>query len=444
MNNRFVRTLYAVGQIALVLFAYLWYRRVTYYRVGRDGRREALNRVHEQSARRLFVTFGRLRGAYIKLGQWLSTQAILPPAYLIEFAKMQDQVEPLPFARIEAALERAWGADWRDRFDDVEEKPLAAASIAQVHRARLKGGREVVIKCQYPGIERFFSKDLALVEVMHPWYVRAIELNFPELRTTIDHRAMIAELFRYINRELDYVNELHYQNKMRELFATWKSVIIPEPIEGLCTPHVICMEYIEGTRILPWFEAANQEDRDKVYETFVDMALYTMVAKGIFQSDTHPGNFLITPDHRLVLLDFGCVKELKPEFRKGTIGLVQAYLNRDPQAGAEILWNLGFRTRQQTIESLTKWMEYAIKMSDVVLDHFKHGHDLVAHLQDNLAALSKEFTDLNSQHSVASVPEEYMLLGRALATSPVPLDKYKPQVDVIPLALEHLAEAGRD
>lgn len=444
MHNRFVRTFYAVFQIARVLFAYLWYRYVTYTITQRGHRREALKRVHEKSAKLLFVTFSNLRGAYLKLGQFLSTQAILPPAYLIEFTKMQDQVTPVPFSEIEKALATDWGPDWRSKLKSISEKPLAAASIAQVHRAVLADGRDVVVKVQYPGIKRYFSQDLSLVGTMLPWYIKIIEVAFKDLRTTIDHKAMIGELFDYINRELDYRNEVANQQKMRTHFASWKSVIVPEIVPELCTDHTITMIFIEGQKILDWFDKADQDRRDMVFETFVDFALYTMVVKGCFQADSHPGNFLITPDDRLVLLDFGCIKELNPQFRKGTIKLVQAYLNRDAKAGAEVLWELGFRTKKGTIESLQKWVEYGNAITDTILDHFKRGHDFVAHMAKNLQTLGEEFIAINSEHTIASVPEEYMLLGRALATPPVPFDKYKPRVDVMPLALEHLAEASRD
>jgi ubiquinone biosynthesis protein len=444
MNNRFIRTAYAVIQIALVLLAYLWYRRVTYYFSGPGKRRLALDRVHQRSADRLFRTFANLRGAYIKLAQFLSTQAILPAPYLIEFSKMQDQNSPVAFEIIEKALAREWGDNWRDNLESIDPLPLAAASIAQVHRARLKNGRAVVVKVQYPGIDAFFTRDLDLIEFMLPWYIKAVEMNYSELRTTINHSAMLRELFSYIARELDYENEVVYQKKMANLFRDWKSVVVPEVVDELSTKRIICMDFIEGTRILAWFDRADQESRDKVFETFADFGLYTMMAKGIFQADSHPGNFLITPDERLVLLDFGCIKELKPEFTKGSINLVKAYLNRDAQAGAEVLWGLGFRTQLQTVESLSKWVAYAYAIADTILEHFKHGHDLVAHMQSNLLALSQEFTDINREHAIAAVPEEYMLLGRALATPPVPFDKYRPQVDVMALALEHLAEAGRD
>ncbi len=444
MNNRFLRTAYAVTQIALVLVSYLWYRLITYRFIGKGKRREALDRVHERQAKRLFITFSRLRGAYIKLAQFLSTQAILPPPYLIEFAKMQDQVAPVPFSAFETRLVAELGPDWRKHFNSVSEQPLASASIAQVHRAELTDGRQVVLKVQYPGLETFFTKDLQLISSMLPWYIKAIQLTYPELRSGIDHNAMIRELFGYIERELDYENELVYQKKMAGHFAEWKSVIVPTPVEELCTRHLLCMDYIEGKRILEWFDGAPQEDRDMVFETFVDFALYTWVVKGTFQSDSHPGNFLITPDEKLVLLDFGCIKELKPEFRRGVLKVVQSYLNRDPRGAAEVLQELGFRTQVGTTESLQKWVEYGYALTDMILEHFKHGHDLVAHMNKNLADLSKQFIAINSEHRIAHVPEEYMLLGRALATPPIPLDKYKPQVDVIPLALEHLAAADEE
>ena len=444
MRNRFIRTAYAVFQISLVLFAYLWYRQITYRIVGKGKRRPALDRVHEKCAARLLTTFGRLRGAYIKLGQFLSTQAVLPAPYLVAFSKLQDQVEPVPFFDISATVHREWGPGWRDRVKHIDESPLAAASIAQVHRARLADGREVVLKVQYPGIDELFRKDLRLIAAMYPKFMKAIEMSYPELRTTIDRDALVRELFTYIERELDYENEVANQKKMAALFADWKSVIVPDIVEDLCTRRLICMSYVEGERILDYFDRADQDGRDLMFETLMDFSLYTMVVKGLFQADSHPGNFLVTPDEKLVVLDFGCIKELQPAFRKGVIEMVQAYLNRDTRAAAELIWSLGFRTMKQTVDSLEMWVRFAFEITDTILSHFKEGHDVVAHMQDNLVALSKRFFEMYREHSLAAVPEEYVLLGRALATPPVPFDKYKPRVDVLPLALEHLAEASAE
>ncbi len=442
MNNRILRTLYAVFQIGLVLFSYLWYRIVRYPFLNAEKREAAFERLHENGAKRLFHTFASLRGAYIKLGQFLSTQAFLPPAYLIEFAKMQDQVRPVSFRKIEAALAREWGSDWRTHLTSIEEKPLAAASIGQVHRADLKDGRQVVVKVQYPGIEDFFHADLALVGAMVPIAIRMVESTFKELRTTINYRALIAELFGHIGRELDYANEIYYQEKMAGHFANWKTVKVPELVKELCTRRVICMEYIEGVRIVDWFSSStNEDDKADVFETFSDCLLYSVVVKGCFQSDNHPGNFMVTPDKRIVLLDFGSVKELKPEFRKATIKVVQGYINRDTRLVAEVLTGLGFATRDGKVESFEKWVQYGFEVSDIVVEHWREGGDLASHLKDNLAKHALRAKGLNRDYPIAHIPEEYMLVGRMLATPSVPLDKYTPKLNLIPLVLEHLADA---
>jgi predicted unusual protein kinase regulating ubiquinone biosynthesis (AarF/ABC1/UbiB family) len=441
MNNRVIRTLYAVLQIFLVLLSYLWYRWVTYYLVGRGGREAAFERVHERGARRLFHTFARLRGAYIKLGQFLSTQAFLPPAYLLEFAKMQDQVRPVSFAKVATALAHEWGPGWRDKIESIEEKPLAAASIAQVHKARLKDGRDVVIKVQYPGIDSFFHADLALVAVMLPLYIKFVQAAFSDLRTTIDYQAHIAELFDYIGRELDYGNEIKYQKKMAANFAGWKTVKVPALVEELCTRRTICMEFVQGKSIMEWFSNSADDDRADVFETFTDVLLYSVIVKGLFQSDNHPGNFLVTPDKKIVLLDFGCIKEFKPAFRRSTIKVAQGYINRDARAVAEVLSKLGFATQDGKVESFQKWVEYGFAVADMVVSHWSTGGDLAAHLKEHLAGLAMQAKDLNRDYPMASAPEEYMLLGRMMATPAVPLDKYSPKIDIMGLVLEHLASA---
>ena len=453
LHNRVIRTVVSVFLFMRILLSYVWFSLITRPLTPKAKRREKLEKVHAKNAAWLYFSFALLKGVYIKIGQFLSTQmALLPAVYLVEMTKMQDR---LPRASTEAIRKRiveAYGKSAEEMFARFDPEPLACASIGQVHRVKLKDGREAVIKCKYPGIDKFFQTDLYVIRGLMPLFVRIIELAYYHERSGIDHNATIGEFAKYIGLELDYRNECRNQQHMYDLLAEMRAkgqVIVPELYHELCTESIICMQYIEATKMVDWY--ANPRvpapKKDWVYRCLLEASLYTIAHHGFFQADTHPGNFLVhdknpeSPDSKatLVMIDFGCSKQLPERFRIGIVDVINGYLTKQNDLVTNALWDLGYRTKLYTKDSLGVWVKYGTRVTDEILKHFRDGTHLIDHLKANLKEMTAEYIEIDQAHRADYIPEEYVMLGRALATPPIPIDKYQPRADIIAIVMPFMS-----
>lgn len=455
LHNRVIRSVVSVLFFTRILMSYVWFGMVTQKRIpkGQGMRRKALESLHEINAKRMYGYFVRLKGVYIKIGQFLSTQAaFLPPAYLIEMVKMQDQNPIAHESAIRARIVEEFGAQPEEVFARFDTAPLACASIGQVHRVQLKDGRQAVLKVKYPGIDLFFFADLKVVKLMLPWFIRILEFGLYQESTGINYNALIDEFIKYISKELDYRNEALNQERMYEQLEGMRAkrmVAIPRLYKEYCRDSIICMEFIDALKIVPWYtnpKVPNQK-KDWIFRCMVECLFYTIAYHGFFQADTHPGNFMVLDDDpenpdvpaTLVMLDFGCTKDFPEGFRLGVVEVVNGYLTKTPEKITTALWEQGFRTKQQTLESLELWVTQGVGITDEILGFFRDGTDIVEHLRHNLAEMASEFLELHDAHRIAAVPEHYALLARVIATAPVPLEEYMPRVDFLPIALTYVS-----
>ena len=446
------RAVAAAFLFSQLLISYVWFGLVIWPALAVDERPRKLRDTHERNALRLYDAFVTLKGVYVKIGQFLSTQAVLLPApYLAQMVKMQDRNPSASEPAVRARIHQQYNAPVEEVFAAFEPEPLACASIGQVHRVTLKDGRDAVIKVKYPGIDRYFQADLAVVRTLLPFFVMVLEYVIHHERTGVDHPAIIAEFVKYISLELDYEHETENHRRMYEQLGGLRKkalVIVPELYEEHCREAVICMQYIEAHRLSeryaePEVPGAN---KDLVFSSLVESLFYTIAYHGFFQADTHPGNFLVTDanpldpdsDAVLVMLDFGCTKELPENGRTGIVDIVNGYLQGESRSVTEALWEQGLRTRMHTKDSLHLWVDKGVLFLDEIFKYFKSGNDIVAHLQNHLSYIAEEFHTLGSGHRIAAVPEHYLLLGRVVATAPVPLDKYMPQTDMIRIAMRYM------
>ena len=199
----------------------------------------------QTTPQRAVAAIQELGPTFIKFGQILSTRPdILPDNYLKEFQNLQDNIEPLEFGIIKQVLEAEIGEHWEDSFDSIEEKSLASASIAQVHKAVLKGGRQVVLKIQRPMVEHKIRSDLSILRFI---LERALE-EYPEFEL-FDPRGMFKEFKKSIFSELDFDKEAKNLQRFRKNFQSVPEVHWPAPITYLSTKKVLCMEFLDGIKI---------------------------------------------------------------------------------------------------------------------------------------------------------------------------------------------------
>jgi ubiquinone biosynthesis protein len=261
----------------------------------------------------------KLGPTYIKLGQILSTRPdLLPPDYIKALSRLQDDVEPISYEEVEEAIQEELGVRISKAFSTFEQRPLAAASLGQVHRATLRDGREVVVKVQRPGIRKTVFEDLeSLGEIA----------ELASKRSDVARRYAIDELldeFRTaLLRELDYRQETQNLVTMRDQLKSYSNIIVPQPISDYSTSRVITMEYVDGVSIssvgpLKKLEIEGRTLAEDLFRAYLDQVL----SDGFFHADPHPGNLLVTPDGKIAMLDLGMVAHLGPDDREQLLKLL--------------------------------------------------------------------------------------------------------------------------
>ena len=273
---------------------------------------------HQRSANRVLETAASLGGALIKACQFASTRPdLLPAIYIRTLAPLQDRMPPRSWSEIEKAITRELGRRPADIFADIEREPVAAASIAQVHRARLHDGREVAVKVRYPDIENLVATDLAVLEQV----VKAIA----RLAPSIQLQPIIDYLKETLPLELDFKHEAESMTSLRAALAYRPDALVPEVLPELSTERLIVMEYIHGIKITDR-EALEQAgiSPHEVARLLNDLYADQMLHLGILHADPHPGNLLVQPGPRLVLLDHGLTVPLAPSLVASLKRMVQA------------------------------------------------------------------------------------------------------------------------
>lgn len=271
-------------------------------------RRQAIDEAtREANARQVFAALAELRGPALKLGQLLSQQGHeLSDAWVRRLAALQRSAPPMHGALVRVRLRGELGRPPEELFEAFEREPFAAASLGQVHRAR-RGGEELAVKVQYPGIDRAVASDFAVLGGM----LKAADLavHRPELE------AALAEVRRHVEQEMDYVQEADALETFARLLADREDFRVPRPLRELSSGRVLTMERLEGLHADELLRAgAPQEERDRLATRLLELFFLQTLVFGVLQADSHPGNFLFLPDGRIGLLDFGCTKRLSPDF----------------------------------------------------------------------------------------------------------------------------------
>ena len=291
---------------------------------------------HKKNARRLARGFSSLRGVFIKMGQVLGvTGTFLPPAFPEALEELQDKVPPRPFEEIEGRLREAFGSDPLARFGSFEREPIAAASLAQVHRATSRDGRALAVKVLYPNIERLIAADLAVLRSVMP----VIRLLMPIGRV----ERMLDQLQAMLARETDYAHERQNMERIRAIFAGRTDVAIPTIMPELTQGGVLSMSFEEGMKIndIEGQKAAGIEP-EAIGKLLIECYFEMLLRQRVFHADPHPGNFLVRPGPTLVILDFGAVEEVTPSLADGMTMVVRGVLTHNDELVLAGVERMGF------------------------------------------------------------------------------------------------------
>lgn len=297
----------------------------------------ARNGEEDPSAEGLAEDVEKLGPTFIKLGQLLSSRPdLVPPSYAKALERLQDHCEEFPFEEARAIIEEEVGVRLSKPFSFVEPKPVAAASISQVHYAVLRDGREVAIKVQRPGIREIILNDLeALGEVA----------EFLDNHTELGKRYGVLELFgefrKSILRELDFRQEALHLTTIGDNLREIPEIVIPRPLFSYSTSRVLTMEFIKGVKVTSLGPLARIElDGDRLADALFRAYLKQILADGIFHADPHPGNvFLI--DSRIALIDLGMVGRISPSLQESFLQLLLAVSDQRPDEVTRILLQIG-------------------------------------------------------------------------------------------------------
>ncbi len=283
----------------------------------------------------------RLGPAYIKIGQALSTRPdLVPPVYLEEFTQLQDKLPPFPNELAYQFIEEEIGARPEEIYTDLTPDPIAAASLGQVYRGRLKStGEEVAVKVQRPDLRERITIDLYILRRLSAWGQKAIKQVRSDLVGILD------ELGERIFEEMDYVNEGENAERFFELYGHLKDVYVPKIYWEYTNRRVLTMEWINGLKLTQVKEIADLGiDARYLVEVGVQCSLRQLLEHGFFHADPHPGNLLATYDGKLAYLDFGMMSEIQPPQRYGLIEAIVHVVNRDFDALASDYVKLDFLT----------------------------------------------------------------------------------------------------
>ncbi|MDD3627366.1 MAG: AarF/ABC1/UbiB kinase family protein [bacterium] len=328
-----------------------------------------LNKVN--LAERIRKTFEELGPTFIKLGQMLSTRPdIIPITLCAEFKKLQDKVKPLPFSEIEVVLKEAYGDNYRDKFESIDEIALASASLAQVHRAKLKGTlEEVVLKIQKPGLETVIEGDIQIMRdfaTLMKKYELGVEFLDPE--------QLIEEFKKNIYEEINFILEARNTERIGENFKESEYIIIPEVFWEYSHRKVMVTRFIQGEKL----NAVNFEDRsefkkEEIVSRGTDAFLKMIFEDGFFHGDPHPGNILITGEGKVALIDFGIIGRLDRQTKNILVDVFIGVIYHDIERIIYSIEDLGLieegtevrELRYEVASLLDKY--YGISLGDLLL-----------------------------------------------------------------------------
>jgi len=303
----------------------------------------------EDDARHLVDELVRLGPTFVKLGQLLSTRSdLLPPVYLEALSRLQDDVPPLEPGVAETVVEDELGVRISTAFGSFEPDPVGSASLGQVHRATLRDGRPVAVKVQRPGIRRRALEDLEVIAELADFVD-----SHSDRASRLGLGAMVQEFRKALLDELDYRREAEHQKVFGEILADFDRICVPQPVDDYTTSRVLTMDYVDGRSIASLGPLGRIElDCEGLADQLIGAYLEQVLVHGFFHADPHPGNVLLTPDHRLFLIDVGMVARLSPEAQEQLLRLLLATSNGDASAAVDALERLGERLEGYDADAL--------------------------------------------------------------------------------------------
>jgi predicted unusual protein kinase regulating ubiquinone biosynthesis (AarF/ABC1/UbiB family) len=372
-------------------------------RITRRPKPRSRPRTDLRAARVLLGTALDLRGVVIKVCQVMATRSdVFPPSFVNELKQLHDAVPPRPFEAIREVIESELGKPLDAAFASLDETPLASASLAQVHRARLLDGREVAVKVQYPDLAEIVHTDLANIRRG----CRIYEWLDPQ---PLELMPLLTELTNHLALELDFEREADAADRVRKIFADDPGVVVPRIHREWSTRRVLVMELVDGIKPTDaeGLRAAGIDPGD-VVQDLMRVYVRMILAAGFFHADPHPGNLFVRLDSQgrreLVLMDFGLSKSLPDGFGLGLFELMFSMMTMNEAAMIRAFRELGFETRTGDPSTFLEIARRMMRRSD----SGRFEGEFTEQMTD-------ELFDAIRENPVVRVPSDFVLVGRAFS-----------------------------
>ncbi|CAA6824748.1 MAG: Ubiquinone biosynthesis monooxygenase UbiB, partial [uncultured Thiotrichaceae bacterium] len=378
------------------------------------------------NAKRVADQLAQLRGAAMKVGQLMSMDAgdILPPELTEILSRLRANAEPMPFSQLTQVLHENWGADWNNQFKQFSFKPMAAASIGQVHSAQTKDDRHLALKVQYPGIRESIDSDVDNVATL----LRVSGL----IPKGLDIAPLLQDAKVQLHAEADYQQEANWIRHFHELLGDNQHFLIPEVYEDFTTTNILAMSFVEGVDIES-LEHASQEDRNRVIELLMELLFRELFEFQVVQTDPNFANYQYNVEtHQLVLLDFGATRAYPDKIVQGYRALMQGAIDDDHQAMDQAAENIGFFQESIKAEQRAAVVDVFLQACEPLIHEGKYDFgttNLAQRIRDEGMSLSMEKEHWHTP------PADAIFLHRKLGGVYLLAAKLKAQVDVRSLFL---------
>ncbi|MBR57369.1 MAG: hypothetical protein CMH54_04845 [Myxococcales bacterium] len=379
--------------------------------------RESSSKIRHTPEARIRMCFEELGPTYVKLGQVLATRPdLIPMGLVLELRKLQDDVPPFDVEAVERQIVEELGQDLDSLFEHFNPKPLAAASIAQVHRATLKTGEEVVLKVQRPDLDRIVGSDLPILKgfagLLHEKIPEVQKFNIP---------GIISEFASALVQELDFTNERYNMERFSQLWEDDPMVAAPKTYPKYCTSRVLTMEFIDGVKATDVDGLREMQVEPRIVSSRgTHVALRSIFEHGFFHADPHPGNFFILPGGKVTLIDFGMMGVLDRQRLDELLTFLVAILTNDPDMMVRLFLELDIIEDTTDVRLLKRELKELIqRYENVNLGEL------------DLAKFIQKIFDVVVRHDVR-LPADLLLVAKAITTMEGIAQEIDPTLD--PLA----------
>ena len=372
--------LFDIWRFVLTWLFYLWLDQQAW---SYGGQPTPERKAKRRRARAIWIreTLLHLGPTFIKVGQFFSTRAdLFPSEYVEELSKLQDQVPAFGYEQVATIVQQELGKPIEQIYSYFDPTPLAAASLGQVHRAKLKSGEEVVVKVQRPGLVRLFTIDLEIGRGIAEFF----QHHTPWGGAGRDWIGIYEECRRTLWEEVDYLNEGRNADTFRRNFRDMPQIAVPKVYWRYTSPRLLTLEYLPGIKISD-YEALSAAglDRKALARLGAEAYLRQLLKDGFFHADPHPGNIAVKPDGTLIFYDFGMMGRLRPGIKEKLAGMLAAVVAKNADQVVALLVELGVLVPTADLAPVRRSVQY-------LLDHF----------------LDKPFSSKLDEISVAAISED--------------------------------------